>query len=361
MRIAGAILGGLVVGALILKIAGAVREPPGTTTRLVAENASGELRRIAIHYAPDGGADALPIYRELVRALPQQVELVVEVARAEDFDAFLAALPEARARARRVVVGVPITTWSRDRYAALVDRDGGGAILAPPRIETPFRERAGDMQSAEAVSLALYDRAPRISEIVFEGGDLAATPNLVFADANLANRNAGRGVGRSTIDRELRRRFSQQVVWLGEAAGDVPRHHIMMYMVPIDDHTVVVGDVRAGVKLLDRPLALDDIDVQAARFDRVAALLTARGYRVLRAPVLVLAGAGAYVTYTNALFDRRGDTPIVYMPTYALPALDNAGAAFWRAQGFEVHPIDLSTLYELGGSLGCLVNVLERD
>jgi hypothetical protein len=30
--------------------------------------------------------------------------------------------------------------------------------------------------------------------------------------------------------------------------------------------------------------------------------------------VRVLAGAGSYVTYTNALFVRRGDQRIVYMP-----------------------------------------------
>jgi len=29
----------------------------------------------------------------------------------------------------------------------------------------------------------------------------------------------------------------------------------------------------------------------------------------------MLAGVGSYVTYTNALFDRRGDQRIVYMPT----------------------------------------------
>ena len=62
-----------------------------------------------------------------------------------------------------------------------------------------------------------------------------------------------------------------------------------------------------------------------------------------------------------ALFDRRGDTRIIYMPTYRLPALDAAGEAFWRGRGFEVHPIDVSTVYTLNGALGCLVNVLARS
>ncbi|MGE5181849.1 MAG: agmatine deiminase family protein, partial [Acidobacteriota bacterium] len=257
--------------------------------------------------------------------------------------------------------------WSRDRYAALVDDRGDGSILAPPRIETPFVGRAGDARAPVAISRALYHQDPHVANIVFEGGDLAATPRWIFADDNLAARNLGRAdADRASIERELRQRFGQDIVWLGNAVGDVPRHHIMMYMVPLDDGTIAVGDVRAGVALLAREpagatLSLDDVEVEAERFDRAAALLATRGFKVVRVPALVLAGAGSYVTYTNALFDRRPDGKrVVYLPTYALPALDAAGRAFYEAQGFEVHPIDVSPIYRLHGSLGCLVNVLAR-
>jgi hypothetical protein len=358
---------GLIVGILIVQLAGLARGSERPHTRLVAEDASAPLRRIAIHYAPGSDPRALPVWRQLFAVLPAAVDVDVEVAQAADFDRLLARLRSVETphleRLHRVVVGAPITTWSRDRYAALVDDRGGGSILAPPRIETPFPQRAGDMRSPSAISRALYGGEPRIAEIVFEGGDLAATPRWVFADANLAGRNLGRvaAADRASIERALRRHLGQELVWLGDAVGDVPRHHIMMYMMPIDDRTVAVGDVRAGVRLLgDAPLALDDVELQARRFDRAAALLEARGFRVLRVPVAVLEGAGSYVTYTNALFDRRGDTRIIYLPTYDLPALDAAGAAFWRDQGFEVHPIDVSSIYQLNGSLGCLVNVLAR-
>jgi len=357
---------GLVAGILIVQLAGLARGGARVHTRLVAEDASAPLRRIAIHYAPGADPRALPVWRQLFAELPAAVDVDVEVAQAADFDRLLGRLRASRTphlgRLHKVVVGAPITTWSRDRYAALVDDRGGGAILAPPRIETPFPQRAGDMQSPAAISRALYGREPRIAEIVFEGGDLAATPRWVFADVNLANRNLGRvAADRASIERALHRYLGQELVWLGDALGDVPRHHIMMYMMPIDDQVVAVGDVRAGVRLLgDAPLALDDVEVQARRFDRAAALLAERGFRVVRVPVAVLEGAGSYITYTNALFDRRGDTRVVYMPTYDLPALDEAGAAFWRAQGFEVHPIDVSSIYQLNGSLGCLVNVLAR-
>lgn len=365
-RALAGIIAGLVAGILIVQLAGLARGGGSTRTRLVAEDASAPLRRIAIHYAPASDLRALPVWRQLFAALPPAVQVDVEVAQAGDFDRLLGKLRAAGTphlgRLHRVVVGAPITTWSRDRYAALVDDRGAGSILAPPRVETPFYQRAGDMSSPGAISRALYGREPRISEIVFEGGDLAATPRWVFADANLLHRNLGRvAADRASIARELRRHLGQDLVWLGDAVGDVPRHHIMMYMMPIDDRTVVVGDVRAGVRLLADPeLALDDVEVQARRFDRAAALLAGHGFHVLRVPVLVLEGAGSYVTYTNALFDRRGEARIIYLPTYDLPALDEAGAAFWRAQGFEVHPIDVSSIYQLNGSLGCLVNVIAR-
>jgi hypothetical protein len=67
------------------------------------------------------------------------------------------------------------------------------------------------------------------------------------------------------------------------------------------------------------------------------------------------------VTYTNALFDRGVDGHrVIYLPTYALPTLAAAAQRFWEGQGCEVRPIDVSPIYRLNGSLGCLVNVLAR-
>src|SRR5262245_2967328 len=358
---------GLVVSCAILWVLGLVRGSTGPATRLVAEDASAPLARVAIHYAPASARVALPVWTQLFAVLPASVAVEVEVAAAADFERLIGKLRAAGVahldRFHPVVVGTTITTWSRDRYAALVDDRGQGSILAPPRSETPFASRAGDARSPYAISQALYGRDPRVADVLFEGGDLAATPRWLFADANLVARNVGRGAAdRATIEAELHRRFAQRVVWLGDAVGEVPRHHIMMYAVPLDDHTVAVGDIRAGLALLgDAPVMLDDAEVQAPRFDRAARLLAARGFAVVRVPALVLAGAGSFVTYTNALFDRRADgRRVVYMPTYALPALDGAARKFYEAQGFEVRPIDVSSIYRLNGSLGCLVNVLSR-
>jgi len=362
-----------------------VRHHHRQPARLVPEDASGALRRIAIHYAPSADRVALGVWKQLFAVLPATVDVEVEVERADDFARLireLAGTPNL-ARMHPVVVGAPITTWSRDRYAALDD----GTILAPPRVESAEAARAGDAHSPVAISRALYDRDPETAGFAFEGGDLAATPHFVFADANLAARNVARGgdsIDRAAIEHELAHRLAQQLVWLGDKPGEVPQHHIMMYMMPLDDTTVAVGDVRAGVALLGHEpagdtLDLDDTELQAKRFDRAAELLAARGFHVVRVPALVLDGGGSFVTYTNALFDRtappsggaasRGEAPlgdrhgarrVVYLPTYGLPALDRAAEELYANLGFDVHPIDVSAIYQLDGSLGCLVNVLAR-
>src|SRR3954470_18491598 len=56
---------GLVVGVLIVQLAGLARGEVHTRTRLVAEDASAPLRRIAIHYAPASDPRALGIWQQL--------------------------------------------------------------------------------------------------------------------------------------------------------------------------------------------------------------------------------------------------------------------------------------------------------
>lgn len=354
------VLAGVVASALLVLVLG-MWKGSAPRDRLVAEDASGHLERVAIHYVPGMDARALPVWTQLFRVLPEDVEIVVAVQRAADFERFRGRMAAANVprleRFRPVVVGHALTTWSRDRLAALE----GDAILAPPRVTTPIGPRAGDWEAPFAIARDVYGASPKIADLVFEGGDFAASEGYVFADANLIGRNLGRGdATKARLEAAVRAAFSgQQVVWLGDAAGEVPEHHIMMYMVPLDDREVLVGDVRRGAELA--PGVRADADPgHAARFDRVAELLAARGFVVHRVPVVVLPGAGSYLTYTNALFDRDATGKVVYLPTYRTPALDAEAARIYERLGYRVVPIDVSTIHTLNGSLGCLVNVLAR-
>lgn len=369
VRAAAGVLAGFAVSAVVVMVVSAAIVTRPARHRLVPEDASGHLRRVAIHYTPAMDARTMPVWRALFTALPTDIEIVVAVPTARDFDRFTAGLAAAGVpaltRFRPVVVDQPLTTWSRDRMAALE----GGAVLAPPKVATATGGRAGDWAAPFAIARDIYGGQPALASFVFEGGDLAASRRFVFADANLIGRNLGRGdATRAHLEAALGRTFAQDIVWLGDAAGDVPEHHIMMYAVPLDDQRVLVGDVALGQRLLAAETVRSgatvpvDADVagHARRFDHVAALLTARGFAVSRIPVVVLPGAGSYVTYTNALFDRDARGPVVYLPTYRLPALDDDAAARYRALGYRVVPIDVTSVYQLNGSLGCLVNVMAR-
>ena len=343
---------GVVASTLLALVVGAVSAAPRVA--LVPEDASGRLSRIAIHYTPAMDDRALPVWRQLFAALPKDVEVEVAVPAKRDFDRFVAEV--GAGNFHPVIVGHQITTWSRDRMAALAN----DSVLAPPRVATGSAERVGDWAVPFAIARDVYGNKPRIADLVFEGGDLAASTHRVFADVNLVTHNLGRGdASRAHLESVLDHTFSQDIVWLGDSVGDVPEHHIMMYMVPLDDTHALVGDVRTGLGATV-PHS-DDVAGDTARFDRVAHELEAKGIVVTRIPVTVLPGAGSYVTYTNAVFDRDAHGAVVYLPTYRQPALDAEATRIYEALGYRVVPIDVSTIYTLNGSLGCLVNVMARS
>ena len=89
---------------------------------------------------------------------------------------------------------------------------------------------------------------------------------------------------------------------------------------------VTVGAIALhGVRLVRPELGQVVVVIGLGLIGQIAVqLLASHGFQVVRVPALVLAGAGSFVTYTNALFDRRPDGKrVVYLPTYALPALDD--------------------------------------
>ncbi len=371
------LIAGLLITFIVLWLRGATPPPSSRPdhkldARHVPEDASTSLAMIGIHYAPAADALVLATYRELFAALEPSIEVEVAVASRVDFERFIEhlrgfATPHLD-RFHPVEIGMEITTWSRDRFAAYEAGDGSGGILAPPRIDVAFANRAGDWQVPLAFANAIFARDAVVASFLFEGGDLVSTPRFLFVDANLGLRNMGRrDASRKSIIAGLGQVFAQEIIWLGDQAGEVPQHHMMMYMVPLDDSRVVVGDARAGLALLEQEpagaelIVASDMDTHIARFDRAAEILRGRGFEVVRLPVVVREGGGSYVTYTNALFDRTGDDqPLVYLPTYRLPALDRAARDFYEKLGYQVRPVDVADIYHLNGSLGCLVNVMRR-
>jgi len=327
----------------------------------------GSFKTVALQYTKAAGPDIRPAYRAFLTAIDPSTSVIAvcgDQADAADLDAFLRSCPRAHPeRVHMVVVGSPITAWCKDRF--LVTGSTPAALLTPKPPVTSLRTRGNDALVAGAIARAFPQKFHAVSTgMYFDSGDIVTTSTHLIVSDSLWRKNAGShpndaGAVRK-FDRTLAAEFGRRVLHL----HGVPDHHIGMFAAPLDDHTVVVGDPSMARGLWSKAdadaLGAADFSPQVARmFTRAAAQFQAAGFRVIRAPLVYFAPQ-EYLTYTNAVFETRGGSRIVYMPSYDIPDIDALGRAAYESAGWEVRPIPVRTLYRYRGTIGCLINVLER-
>lgn len=146
------------------------------------------------------------------------------------------------------MVGHPMTTWSRDRWAALApaSKDGPTTIWSPrgEAAEDIWPARAGDERVGQdlAAALAPSVRARR-SSLYFDGGDFLADSENVFVVPRVLARNIQHTVrSREEFLWLLARDLKRRVILLDEA----PDHHAGMFMVSVGQRTMLVGDPQLG-------------------------------------------------------------------------------------------------------------------
>ena len=378
MRTSCAVVAGVLAGALAgVGLAGALGRfdpaPPAPRLQAVPDS-GGRIRSLLLHWSPDGGELVLPTYRDLLAALPDDVELQVAVERAEHFEDLRRRLGAAGAsgleRLRPLVVGRPITIWSRDRFVT-AERDGRTVLIVPAQTFTAAPTRANDWVVPWRLAARPRGRVAAASApFAFDGGDFVADERRIFATAVLAGRNAGtRWADSAALQAELSTRFGREPVLLGDRVAEVPNHHIGMFVTPLGDDTVAVGDPRAAAALVEAAepgsaLATLDADLSpetTAKFVRVADELRAAGLRVVPIPLVPTERSYVFLSYNNVLLDDRPDGRHVLVPQYGFPELDAAGRTAWESLGLVVHPIDASGLYANGGALRCVAAVLRRS
>lgn len=374
--------------------------PAGLAGDVLVED-EGALTEVLFQYAASQEAAIALAYTDFFRAIHPKTRLVAVVPRDPDagtsdavaLGALLARVDPSgalAARTRVVETPGPITVWSKDR--ALVLAATRTQLVVPMRPDPRWRERFNDWATLSAVAGAMPDRY-LVNEVPLEydAGDFAVTGDKIIVDANLLAKNQKHGLTTPRLLAEqLARTFHREIVMLGDADGDVPRHHLSMYMTPIGGGTVLVGDPRAGRDLVGvgfapgeespdsgDPLVADFSDATLAKFDRAAKDLAASGFRVERIPVVPFDDK-TYITYTNGVYETRRSAggridKIAYLPEYARPepdagatvepriqALDAAGAAVYRRLGWEVRRVRVRDAYRFHGTIGCLCNVLQR-
>ena len=166
---------------------------------------------------------------------------------------------------------------------------------------------------------------------------------------------------------------------LGASEGDVPRHHMSMYMAALDERTVLVGDPAAGAKITGPSfmpgerglesrelLKADETAGTQARFDRAAHDLSLAGFNVVRIPTVAFDDK-TYFAYTNGVYETRAGKKIAWVPSFAegddplVADLDTAARTVYEQLGYEVRPVAVRKLFTSHGTIGCVVNVLARE
>jgi len=221
----------------------------------------------------------------------------------------------------------------------------------------------------ERIPELLYERLPGIEREVlpfnFEGGDLLSDEEHVFVAANFLSRNEPLcSQNREKLLERIGMCFGRKVVSIGTEAGDVPDHHIGMYLTPLGSNVVAAADPDLGLQILGRVSeTIADVETDPKRyvpFSNVIEHLQDRGFTVVRVPMVLTKTPRVYMTYNNAVCERVGGSRRIYMPAYGIPELDLAATAVFESRGWEVHPIRVEKVFRCTGSLRCLVGVLRR-
>jgi len=375
--IVGVIIGLFAAGAILALTGGPGRGP--LPSGPILSECDGHLRELVLHYEPSAKGIVAPVYRDFLGALDNDVGVHIVCPDGPAFDDFIATVGPVKCRVSPILVGHPITTWSRDRWVALAPATAGGATtLWSPRGEAGdeiWPARAGDERVGRDIAAALAPTVlARRSSLYFDGGDFLADRDTVFVMPRVLQRNlqqttSSRDEFLGILSRELKRR----VILLDEA----PDHHAGMFMASIGGKTMLVGDpslarelvsaemARGGQAATDEFMGLPggpDFTSQTQHlFDAVAGQCATVGYRVVRVPVLPARDGRTYLTYVNVLMDQQGSRRLVYLPFYrGVERLNAAARKVWESLGYEIRPVDCTSAYQHFGCLHCLVNVVRR-
>ena len=344
----------------------------------------GALSEILVQYAPNLEALVSDTYTDFLRAIDPTTRIVAVVPRgaSAELTTFWNAIdPSLAPRTRIVEVEGPITVWSKDRALVLAPfaTQPRTTLVIPVPPDPKWIERTRDWATLAAVASAEPDRyAVREIPLDFDAGDFAVIRDRVLYDVNLLEKNKGRGLDTpEKLAALVKRLFGREARMLGSALGDVPRHHMSMYMTPLGrdpegEPIALVGDPRAAMAIVGNdfapgavstdtaePLRADFTDASIARFDRAAKELGEAGFVVARVPVVPFEDK-TYITYTNGVYETRGGTRIVYLPQYDVPKLDAVAREKYAALGWTVKPVRVALPWPYHGTIGCLTNVLRR-
>lgn len=336
----------------------------------VISDTSGRIAEVLLHFDDEIETELTPVYRDLFAGLGDDVKIRVLCESSASARKFADTWRDVATRSGRdmdvVNVGMPLSIWARDRCiartkAGTAQRSASFVPTANPYYEF---EKHNDLRTQRMLYRGLLGPNVLRSWLQLEGGNVVANDRQVFVGANVAEENDCE-LPDTQLARELRRVCGRDFTLVGAKSELLPWDHVDMYMTPIGEDTILVASAMAGREFTNRGCESEDPetdptdDIQAA-LDHVAGELQGLGYRVLRLPAVFDAGGDWIMTYNNVIMENRGNRRVVLMPIYNVPAMDQAAAQAYEKLGFEVKTIDVSGVFEYGGAVRCIVNVVDR-
>ena len=369
---------GLVIASAILALTGSPGRRVAPSGPILSE-CDGHLCQLVLQYEPSAKEICAPVYRDFLGALDSDVAVHVLCPDRRAFDDFTATVGRVKCKILPIIAGHSMTTWSRDRWVALMPATPGGpTTIWSPRGEAGqeiWPARAGDLQVGTDVATALPSSTfARRGELYFDGGDFLADSENVFVVSRLLPRNIQHTVqNRAEFLKMLSSELKRRIILLDES----PDHHAGMFMASVGNNTMLVADPSLAKKLvpaeslrgpgtatndfMNLPGGPDFTAETQHLFDAVAKQCAATGYKVVRIPVVPGHDGRTYLTYVNALLDQQRGHRIVYLPFYrGVENLNAAAREVWESLGYEIRPVDCTSAYRHFGCLHCLVNVLQR-
>lgn len=336
----------------------------------ILSDTSGRITEVLLHFDNEIEAELAPVYRDLFAALGDDVKIRVLCESGESARKFAERWGDVATRGNRsmdvVNVGMSLSIWARDRCISrtrgdAVQRSASFVPSANPYYEF---EKHNDLRTQRMLYRGLLGPSVLRSWLQLEGGNVIANGKQVFIGANVAEENDCE-LPDPQLRRELSKICGRNFHLVGEKFDYLPWDHVDMYITPIGEDTMLVASATAGKAFVTQACDPEGTEFELARdvqasFDHVADEMRTLGYRVLRLPAAFGAAGDWIMTYNNVVMDERNGHRVVLMPIYNVPDMDQAAVEAYTKLGFEVKTIDVSGVYEYGGAVRCIVNVVER-
>lgn len=309
---------------------------------------------------------------------------------------------------------IDIDVWARDYFITMKNNDNTYTLFVGKRYHglewDPERDKRG-----EIIAKLIQEKYPDIKVVVnkkmgIEGGDVVSNIQNAFVGYEAIKTTAKLLTNPITLSSELAinqaieymsKIMNKKVIPYGQdnpetpTIEEPPTFHIDMGIMPIDDKTILVGDINLAIKIIEnlspeekeklekeldensKPFGTTNIlkkliehnktltNIQNS-FDDVANNLKKIGYNVVRVPYLEgIPPNLPYITYTNGLLEtyyneKNELVKRVFLPSFA-NQLDKYVEEIYKQQGFEVIKLPLAHLTTLAGGIRCNTQVLKRD